>query len=154
MHAEHAANGLLSSGATLKRAAKLWEERTEAALDDTLAEFGALIVVRGREWRRAMAAARTALELHYAAVERDLAPTFHVARPPGGEAGAAMVAIRSILDEAGYRLRQRAAAFEEGWTAPRPETWIARHPVIYGLLSAGAGALIGEAIKRVSSILG
>lgn len=145
MLAEHSAKGMLQSGATLKRAVEIWSAQAGLAIDAVLAEFGAVIEKRGREWDRAMAAVLQAFDGHAATADGDLAPTFRVASPKGGESGSAMTAVRKLLDTAGESLRDRVAAYREGWTAPRPKKWNERHPIVFAAIMALAGACLAIA---------
>jgi hypothetical protein len=140
MLAEHSAKGMLQSGATLKRAVDIWSTQAGLAVDAVLAEFGAAIEKRGREWDKAMAAVLEAIDKHAATADADLSPTFRVASPRGGESGSAMVAVRKLLDTADGSLRDRVAAYREGWTAPRPKKWNERHPIAFAAAMALAGA--------------
>ncbi len=140
MLADHSAKGMLQSGATLKRAVEIWSTQAGLAVDAILAEFGAVIEKRGREWDRAMTAVLVAIDRHAATADADLAPTFRVASPRGGESGSAMIAVRKLLDAATESLRDRVSAYQEGWTAPRPKKWNERHPIAFATVMALAGA--------------
>lgn len=145
MLAEHSARGALQSGATLKRAVEIWSTHTSSAVDATLAEFSAVLEKRGRKWNEAMAAALAAVNEHAAKAEADLAPTFRVGNPKGGDRGSAMTAVRELLEEATTSLRDRISAYQEGWTAPRPKKWNERHPIAFAVFMALAGASLAIA---------
>ena len=147
MHAQHAAKGALQSGATMVRAVEIWSEISSEHLKIALAEFGATIETRGREWKRAMRGAQGALNGHSAAASELLEPSFRLANPPGGTDGAAYRAADDRISAAHEKMTLIISDFRDGWTAPRAKKWNERNPLAFALLMAGVGALLATAAR-------
>lgn len=62
--AEHAAKGLLQSGATIERIVKAFAERSCVALDESLASVSGRVDHRGKMWRSMMALIDEAIDRH------------------------------------------------------------------------------------------
>jgi len=77
--AEHAAKGMLASGATAKRAVRAFETESKEALQQVLGEVANRIDHRGRQWRREMAEVEKALEEHIQSAPELLEKTFRLA---------------------------------------------------------------------------
>lgn len=149
MHADHAAKGHLRSGATIIRAVEIWSEITTDHLKIALAEFGATIDTRARQWKRAMQGAQGALNLHSAAAADLLEPSFRLAGAKEKGNGSAMRAADGLIQDAHARMSAVIADYRDGWTAPRAKKWNERHPMIYALLMAGIGAALAIAGRLI-----
>jgi hypothetical protein len=144
MHADHAAKGLLASGATAKKAVKIFETETSAAITKAGGEAASIIQSRGAAWTKAMKAIHVALEQQIADAMEILAASLRLARIDRSTATGA--AVQKLIDEAAARLRAELTAFEDGWTAPKPKMWNERHPILYAVALLILGSLVGAAI--------
>lgn len=144
--ARHAADGLLQSGATIRRSIAAFERHTTSAVQALEQEFSALLQSRGREWKRAMDSIDTALRGQLRSARHLLERPFRIANGKAGEPAPAGSAIANAIDyelrDVGERLRKRHAAFSEGWTAPLGKPWNERHPILYAAIAAIGGALL------------
>lgn len=145
MLAQHAAAGLLQSGATLKKSVKIWASRSEEAVTGVLAEIGSVIEKRDKEWSQAIGSVKLAIEAHRLKAEDQLGRYFRMAAPPGDMDGGAMRAVRGLLDAAAQGLLGQVDSFGDGWTAPRPKKWNERHPVAFAVIMAIMGAALALA---------
>jgi hypothetical protein len=143
--AQRAANGTLQSGATAKEAIKAFEAQSETSLEELLAEVSKLETARGAKWDRTFNAIEGALDDHIGLAPQVLEKPFRVAGAIGGTVAAASV--QKLLAQSGDNLRNRLAAYRVGWTAPAPERWIERHPVVYAAALASAGAILGQLVE-------
>lgn len=143
--AEHAAKGLLQSGATIRRITKAFAERSRTALDESLASVASRVDHRGRKWRSMMALVDDAIDRH---MDGAAARVAHLTRAaaPNSEA-----LVAPILAEIRRDLHTRLADYREGWTAPREKPWRERNALIYALLLLLAGAAFSEGVKWLSS---
>lgn len=148
MHAEHSAKGLLRSGATLKRAVRIFCENSGAALEQILGEVADQVERRGRAWKVAMAEVKDAVEVHAANAPTLLEASFKMATVPGD---AAHTAAMGLVDQCVADLHSQLAGYKDGWTAPRPKSWKERHPMAWDVglatFSAFAGAIAALLIK-------
>ena len=151
MIAEHAAMGRLQSGATIKAAIAIFEKRSSRALNQTLAEAAKLIEHRGWKWRAAMSGIGEALETHIGAAVTILGRPFNLANAPGSPS--VWSAAEERLAGVARRLRDQAAEFEQGWTAPTPKPWKDRHALVYAIILLIVGALIGLAVPTAKAWL-
>lgn len=147
MHAEHSAKGLLGSGATIKRAVRIFEERSREALTQIHSDVANVIEHRGRRWTAAMADIERQLETDVSGARALLATSFTLA---GANEGAANEAGLKLINEAGDRLRAEHAAFRDGWTAPPGKPWRERHALLYALLLLVAGGAVAEGVKLLA----
>lgn len=145
---EFAAKGRLGSGATIKAAIRVFEQRSAEALDGTLAEAAKLIEHRGRKWAAAMAGIVDALDQHLARAGDALKYPLQAGNRDGSEAAA--LRADELVSEAGTRLNTRLSDFRDGWTAPTPKLWKDRHPVWYALFLLVIGAVVGAAIRSLT----
>src|SRR5205085_9524582 len=149
LHADNAAKGNLGSGATARQAVRIFGSRSGEALQQVLSEVALRIEHRGREWREAMATVSQALSTQIAAAPDLMAKSFQLARLNGESAKAAAAA---LIETEAEDLREKLAAFEEGWTAPVPKKWSERRPLLYALLLLLAGAAISSIFWAVGLI--
>lgn len=144
--AKHATDGLLQSGATIRRSIEAFEKHTLTAVETLQQEFAVLVQARGREWKRAMDAVEIAIAGQLSSARHLLERPFRLARGMPGEPAPAGSNIANAIDDelrgVGERLRQRHVAFSEGWTAPLGKPWNERHPILYAALAAFGGALL------------
>lgn len=140
MHAEHSAKGLLKSGATLKRAVRIYCENSGAALKQILGEVADQVEHRGRAWKAAMVEVEDALEAHAANAPALLEASFKMATVPGD---AAHKAAMGLVDRCVADLHSQLAGFKDGWTAPRPKSWKERHPMAWDMGLATFSAIAG-----------
>jgi hypothetical protein len=148
--ARHAADGLLQSGATIRRSIGVFEKHTLAAVETLEREFAAVVQSRGGDWKRAMETIDTAIQGQLRSATHLLERPFRLANGNPGEpvpAGSSVAkAIEDELRGVGERLRRRHAAFSEGWTAPAGKPWHERHPIVYASIAAVGGALLTAAV--------
>ncbi|QTH23461.1 hypothetical protein HRJ34_08175 [Rhizorhabdus wittichii] len=143
MHAEHSAKGLLGSGATAKKAIRIYKDRSSEALRQLLDETANRLQHRGRKWQSAMSDLETELTAHMQEAPAVLDPSFKLARLRGEGADEA---VRQLISTASDDLKKELCAFRDGWTAPQPKRWYERHPIAYALILLIIGALITKAI--------
>jgi hypothetical protein len=152
--ARHAADGVLQSGATIRKALAIYEEETSKALTQTLNEIAKHIEHRGRAWRTATIQVRSALESHLATTPAPIERALHFAVTTGDNA--AKRAADTLLRASADRLRTQLTEFVDGWTAPKAKPWKERHPnldrfvflIIGAAITAGAG-LLGKALWQM-----
>ena len=152
--ARHAADGLLQSGATIRRAIAAFEKHTLTAVEALEQEFALFIQSRGGEWKRAMDSIDTAIRGQLHSARHLLERPFRIASGKAGEPAPAGPGIANAIDDelrgVGERLRRRHAAFSEGWTAPIGKPWHERHPIFYAAIAAIGGALLTTAVGALT----
>jgi hypothetical protein len=140
--AKHAADGLLRSGKTIKVVVRALDEVTLAAIDGALAGISAVTEHAGRPRKKLLELLTASLTVHHglisekardALIQIDLTADFKHALP--------------LIEVAKVRHRERIADFGEGWTAPVGKPWKDRHPILFALLIALIGAMVGLAGK-------
>lgn len=152
--ARHAAEGLLRSGATIRRAIVAFERHTLTAIEALEKEFALLIQSRGREWERAMNAIDAASRGQLRSAKHLLERPFRLAKGKAGDPAPPGGAIANAIDDelrgVAERLSKRHTAFREGWTAPPGKPWHERHPILYAAFAAIAGALLTAAVGALA----
>ena len=149
--AEHAAKGLLGSGATAKRAVAAFETRSLEALRQVLGEVSGRIDHHGRKWQREMGNVEKALEDHIQSAPELLENSFRLARltEPSGRAAALR-----LIDDSASNLRKEFVAYRDGWTAPRSRPWRERQAGAYAILLILIGAIVGQIVNWVGKLVG
>jgi hypothetical protein len=142
LHAAQSAAGQLQSGATIKKAVRIYAEESALALKQIADEVALQIRHRGRAWAAGMDAVAGELELHIANAPAYLEQSFTLANSGASatEAGHALIAGRS------GDLRAQLHEFRDGWTAPVPEAWDQRHRVVYAVILLVAGAILSAVL--------
>lgn len=138
--AEGSANGSLRSGDTAKSAVAAFEQRSEEALKQILAELANRVEHRGRQWRRDMADVGRALEYHLELAPEICSKAFDAAALSQSGRDAA----GKLIGWAGDRLRKELAAFRDGWTSPQSKPWRERHAAWYAIGLLILGAIVGQ----------
>jgi hypothetical protein len=147
MLSKFAAKGRSGSGATIRAAVQIFEERTSGALDTVLAEAAKLIEHRGKAWTAAMAGIGDALQQHLSRAREVVSGPIRVGNRGGSPDDAASQATDGLISDARERLTERLADFRDGWTAPVPKHWKDRHPFWYAVGLLVIGAIIGAIAK-------
>jgi hypothetical protein len=144
--ADHAAKGLLMSGATIKRGLSAYEVTISDALDGCFCYINAQTEHYGWK-RRKHIVLLDALLSAYAKRYNDVFVE-HCLKIAGGGSAAAMAAEarRKKLDKA---LHDKVQRYAEGIGVPRPEKWISRHPVAAGVITSASGVLIAYAFGLI-----
>lgn len=118
----------------------IYLEKTAEALDQCLAGISNQVPTRGREWALAFADLDEVLQHH---LDQGVGTVIRYLTPQGS--------VRAIaekhLQKRRATLHFRLQTFCDGWTAPRPERWIERHPVWWGLITAALGAGLSEVVQ-------
>ena len=148
--AEHAAQGLLASGATAKRAIQAFETRSTHALRQVLGEVAVRIDHRGRAWQREMGAVEKALEEHIESAPDLLKDSFRLARL---SAPSERDAVSKLIRCSATTLRKEFVAFRDGWTAPRARPWRERQAEWYAISLILVGAIIGQFASWVGGLI-
>lgn len=142
--ADHAARGLLQSGATAKRAKAAYKDRSTSSLTQVLNEVARRINYRGSKWKAAITAIGIALESHIELADELLEQAFKLA---GCEDGDGRRAADALIAAVVADLRISLKEFDEGWTSPEPKGWQERHPIIYAIALLVIGVVIGQLDK-------
>lgn len=143
LRAKHAAEGLLQSGATIKRAVAIFREIALTTTDHALEQIDRRIEHRGRKWRSMVNDVEAAAERYFTCHHPELEKTLLLASRTGTHDAAA------LINNVHRDMMEKISAYREGWTAPRHKQWIERHPVQYAVALLIAGALVGEGIKAI-----
>lgn len=144
--ADHAAKGVLRSGATAKRAVAAFDVRSKEALGQILGEVANVVDHRGWRWRQEMAEVEKALEEHIQSAPEILGGTFRLA----GLRDGGQVAVTKLIDQSAQGLRKDFKAFRDGWTSPRSKPWRERNATLYAILLALVGAVLGQIATAVA----
>ena len=151
--ARHAADGLLQSGATIRRSIAAFENHSSSAVKLLENEFASLISARGREWSRAMLAIDQAIEGQYRSARHLLERPFRIAAGTEGTPAPNGPSIANAIDDELQRAKEKTrlehAAFSEGWTAPMAKPWHERHPLLYALGAAIGGSILTALISAI-----
>lgn len=131
VNTDHAARGMLQSGATVRLSLRSFEDRSAAALEQALREVAHVVDHRGKAWRDAIGKVERALEEHIASAPEVLDDQLTRAGLSGGTAN---VAAETLLGYTAVELLKQVDAFRQGLTAPRPRSWVERYPVAWGLI--------------------
>ncbi len=139
--------GGLGTGVLVKRSIAAYGERSSAALKQVLDEVEARIDDRGRDWRKAMADVRKALDEHLADAPSRLGVQY---RKAGLGKGDSLRAAEKLLRDLATQLRRQHAAFSDGWTSKRATHWSKRRPALWLFV----GALVAAAVAWVTAVMG
>ena len=145
--ANHAARGLLMSGATIKRGLVAYSDSLEEGISVCL-EYIA-VKSQHNDWKRGkLLELLEALLIVYADRFSEILDQQCVRIAGGGGAASeeAEVRRRAILD----LRRDQISKFKEGIGLPRPENWSKRHP----FLTAAIIAVIGIAVAKIVGSIG
>lgn len=146
--AEGSSKGTLRSGKTARLAIKIFETRTEEALDQTLTEMAKRIDHRGKEWKDACEEVGASLACHLSAGRQILSAPLDISGATKKTAAAREV--DRLLAEVATRLRERLEEFREGWTAPKEKPWSERNPNWNRLVWMIFGAIFAVIIAAIS----
>lgn len=139
--ARHGAQGILNSGGTVRAAFDIFEKNAAATTDILLAELAKNIPHRGGKWRSAIAGVMQAVD------ERAKEAITIVAKKPALKQiignGSVKKSADELVAQMASRLRARVAEFGDGWSAPAPENWPQRHPVLFPMLLAFISFALG-----------
>jgi hypothetical protein len=142
--ARHAADGLLKSGKTIKVVVRALDDATSTAIDDALAGIAAVTEHAGRRRKRLIELLSASLAEHHDLIEF-----------AAGEAisqiglGADFKQARPLIGIVKLGHGEKIKDFGEGWTAPVGKPWKDRHPILFAIIVALIGALIGIAGKAL-----
>jgi hypothetical protein len=137
---EHAAKGILGTGATVNKAVDAFDARSKDALQQALNEVANRVDHRGRQWTREMREVERALGEHINSAPDLVADALHAAGFPASTQNV----VSGLIDASAQDLRMQFAAFRDGWTSPRSRPWNERHPMLYALALLVAGAVVGQ----------
>ena len=144
--ADHAAKGLLMSGATIRKGLSAYETAIGSALDVCFAYINAQKEHYGWKRRRHIALLDVVLSA-YAERYNEVFVEHCLKIAGGGDAAAvAAEAKRRKLDKA---LHDKVQRYSEGIGVPRPEKWISRHPVAAGVVTSALGVLVAYALGLI-----
>ena len=138
--ARQAKAGALGSSRSAFPMTDIYLEKSADALDQTLAGTSNQLRTRRGDWKQA-----------FAEVDEVLKHQLHqgpeiITRHLSSEGSSRAIAEKH-LRERWAALQFRLHAFRDGWTAPRSERWIERHPVWWGLITAAVGAALSEVVQ-------
>ena len=144
--AEHARDGRLQSGATVKRLVEIHGTMTRHALGEATASIGRRVESRGVGWRRMIADVRRELDTNLAEAEQVLNRELQKAVPEGPKlAEPLLILVRE-------RLHRDLDDYREGWTGTPGKPWSERHKVLYTLLAALGGAAASKLAEAALKI--
>jgi len=141
----NAARGLLKSGGTIKEIVRALDEKTVAALTDALGGIAAITDHAGPKRNRLIDQLQANLVDHQESAKEIV----RVAIERIG-LGSDFTHALSLIEEAQLRHREMIADFGEGWTAPMAKPWKDRHPLLFALMVAVIGAIIGVVGKSLA----
>jgi hypothetical protein len=139
---DHAARGLLASGATLKRFVSAHEATTLEALDRALESISLRVDSRGRRWRRMVADVESELSNHLSKSERLLKQMVGNYLSDGPR-----LADESLLPGVRERLHRHLSDYCQGWAGPPGKPWSERHKIVYSLFLIACGALLTKLVE-------
>lgn len=152
MMASNSAHGRLQSGSTIKSAIGIFERCSSDALSESLDEVGRLVDHRGATWRSAMSGVSKALGQHMSSANSQLQ------RPVSIADGRGTLSITHVVEaeirDIDFRLREKLAEFQDGWTAPLERPWKDRHLFVYALLLLAIGGFGGALLTPAKTIMG
>lgn len=138
LFADHAAKGLLRSGATIKAAVAALDENAAAAISEALRGIASVTEHSGGKRKRLLASLDEHVTKHDSIAEEIVR-----LRLEGIGLGPDFKHARSLIDKAAAKHHAMVVDFAEGWIAPSDKRWHERHPVLLGAALAAIGAALG-----------
>lgn len=140
--ARHNAEGRLRSGSTVVGLVEIMEKTAKAAVDECLAAISKRTENSPRYRPQMLATLTEALDAYFERMTEISEGVEKRLRLPS-------IPINDRITAAKSNCEHRIAAFGEGWTAPTAKPWHERHPILYGLSAAAAGAVIVKIVDIV-----
>lgn len=141
--AEHARDGKLNSGATIKRLADMHKTMSRHAIGELTESIGRRVQSRGRKWRNMVEDCRRELDAHIAEAEQQLKGKL-LKMVTNGEA-----LVEPLLVTVRERLHRDLHDYKEGWTGTPGKPWSERNKVLYTFLVALGGAAASKLAEAV-----
>ena len=140
--ADHAARGVLMSGATIKRGLAAYEDSISGSLEICFDYISAQTDHNGWVRRRHVSLLDGLLGVYLDRFNEILVEHCVKIAGGGGAAAEAAEAQRLKLNE---KLHDRIQRFSEGIGAPKPEKWVSRHPIAAGAIGSIVALLLAYA---------
>jgi hypothetical protein len=145
--ADHAARGLLKSGATIKRGLAAYEAAIGEALEICFAYINAQTEHLGWKRRKHIALLDALLSAYAERYNQVLVEhCVKIAASGSGDAAEAAESRRKKLNKA---LHDKIQQYSEGIGGPKQEKWINRHSIAAGAIISGIGILVAYAFGLV-----